>query len=739
MLAHAQLQEHGLSRLPTHTICHPCHFVVQQAASTRASWGTSSNKASRRVEQVPYTMDVAKQGNDASHSNHEPAIDCDLPVPKLRASPAQSLKQASSTAVAGVGAMVLPHKQAAAAAEHPKAVAASEERVHTQQLAMPCHSKLDYLSTQPLDVLRYIFEMVMSRCRNGAPMASSGQLQWREDVSASRVKHPCRGLLCCSKQLYSIFNSFRDSLHIQMKDLAAVSKLLSKLPHLSLLSINFPSHAKGHQLLSTLNSIHGILPTLAALILHYTKAPPPSIQVQASVGIVVLLWSTTLKFLELHNIDCGSLDFLHDLIAMRALKMHGTSPPLTRAHMMGCSRLVKVNFKGLEVCESNSLDLSLCPSLTDATCCYSGITTLLVSALSQLVSLNCSNNNLTVVDVSTCTALRHYKCTHNKLVVLDVTKNIVLEVLECSNNLMYSVNLMRCVMLHTFICIGCDTFDRPLRLSQCTSLQILHVSSQKISASDLGALASLSCIIIDNNPALTFGYFKLAQADCLTRMDLSGCSIKELKLSDCNTLKKIELKNNLELYLIGVSRCIALQSLIVYNCDVHILSVGACSALKILSCNSCPVESLDLSTCTRLQDLSCKDTGLATLDASFLSKTLVRLSCSGSIQLEGVCVAGCRKLVALDCSDCSALQELRCGGCVSWKFDQSHFKLSRFRHIEEDQLRDAGAFTVKRTVSVFMPWKKVLVMGSKYWPHTISGRDEPDAVKKDYEIRQRLG
>ncbi|MDR1953050.1 MAG: hypothetical protein LBQ21_00990 [Clostridiales Family XIII bacterium] len=82
------------------------------------------------------------------------------------------------------------------------------------------------------------------------------------------------------------------------------------------------------------------------------------------------------------------------------------------------------------------------------------LTSLDVSACTNLKYLDCGDNNLSSLDVSKNIALEHLDCENNNLIALDVSKNSKLVWLSCYNNRLTSLDVSNNLDLYGLICDG---------------------------------------------------------------------------------------------------------------------------------------------------------------------------------------------------------------------------------------------------------------------------------------------
>ncbi|MBQ6661192.1 MAG: InlB B-repeat-containing protein [Lachnospiraceae bacterium] len=101
------------------------------------------------------------------------------------------------------------------------------------------------------------------------------------------------------------------------------------------------------------------------------------------------------------------------------------------------------NLKVLDVseCSIRTLDVSKNTKLTKLVCTKNYIQTLDLGKNTALTHLDCSQNSIKTLDVSKLTKLEELTCYDNKLTTLDISKNTALKVVECSGNAISSLVL----------------------------------------------------------------------------------------------------------------------------------------------------------------------------------------------------------------------------------------------------------------------------------------------------------
>lgn len=173
---------------------------------------------------------------------------------------------------------------------------------------------------------------------------------------------------------------------------------------------------------------------------------------------------------------------------------------LTKELNFADKNLTVSSFEGIE--KFKNLEILICNNI--------GLTTLHVSALTELKELYCSENLLTSLNVSENTSLDFLYCGWNKLTELDVTKNDKLRTLGCHSNDISVLDVSKNVLLES---LGCsDNNLTTLNVTNNDKLWTLGCSGNNLSTLDLSAnvaLQDLYCygnklatLDITNNPNL---------------------------------------------------------------------------------------------------------------------------------------------------------------------------------------------------------------------------------------------
>ena len=315
------------------------------------------------------------------------------------------------------------------------------------------------------------------------------------------------------------------------------------------------------------------------------------------------LWSCTAML----TLDCSrcNLTFLdvRDLTALQALTCYSNN--LTTLYLTGCTALSYLRCsQNYNLAELTGVES--CTAMTDLDCDDCPITSLDVSAMTNLGSLNCASthlqtlkvtgkSNLTSLSVAFNEMLTELDCFQNQLTILDVSGCTALERLYCLNNQLTSLDVSDCIALADFDCEHNQLTN--LTLDYHPELYMFSCNLNQLSELDISGCPALLAIWCNSNQ--------------LTSLDLSACPDDLLSI-DCR-----------------------------FN-QISSLDVGRFTELYQLACSSNRISSLDVANHTALNDLWCEDNNLTSLDASGCS-SLQRLR-AGNNQLTSLNVSGCLSL-----------------------------------------------------------------------------------------------
>ncbi len=300
-----------------------------------------------------------------------------------------------------------------------------------------------------------------------------------------------------------------------------------------------------------------------------------------------------------------------------------------------------------------SIDVSAATNLIDLSCGNNLLTSIDVSKNKKLKYFSCSNNSLISIDVSANTQLLGLFCERNPLNTLDVRANTVLDDLHCSYNLLTSLDVSQNVQLTDLVCENNSLTS--LDVSHNPRLRGITSSNNPLGSLDVSTNTQLIELRCDNN--------------LLTSLDVSNNTL--LRIFDCysNSLTSLDVSNNT-----------LLEQLNCYENSLNSLDVSGHASLRDLYCYSNSLTSLDVSGNTWLLRLYCYENSLTSLDVS--TDTRLQVFCCNDNRFTSLDVSHNAQLKVLRCQnnyirDTSALEAwLATAGHESQVLPQSRFNIS---------------------------------------------------------------
>ena len=352
-------------------------------------------------------------------------------------------------------------------------------------------------------------------------------------------------------------------------------------------------------------------------------------------------------------------------------------------------------------------------SLTELYCSNNSLTSLDVSALSQLQILYCNNNLLNAINVSGLTNLLELWCFQNSLSSIDVSTNTNLQILSCESNFSLTGISFGSNVLQQLLCSNCnitgtldcgnkalstlDCSNNPsletllcknnsltfLNVSGCTGLKTLICDNNTLSNLDLSSNTLLEIFYCDNNQ---FGSGNLDVSSNLNLKELN-CrynSLTSLNVSSNSQLEALRASFNL-LSAIDVSNNPQLKDLRLVDNNLSTVDVSNNPNLDLLSTAINPIGSLDVSNLTNLRVLACYSNGLSTLNLSN-NPLLDTLYCYSN------------SFTSLDLSANNALIDLRCDTNSLTSLDVTNMPNLVVLHCNNNQI--TGALNVSQNTSL---------------------------------------
>ncbi|MGK4567188.1 leucine-rich repeat domain-containing protein [Flavobacterium sp. 3HN19-14] len=295
-------------------------------------------------------------------------------------------------------------------------------------------------------------------------------------------------------------------------------------------------------------------------------------------------------------------------------------------------------------------------NLNTLICSGNNITSLDVTALSNLITLNCSDNSsMNTLNVNGLANLQYLNCSYNHLSALNLSGLNNLTYLNTNQNFgILELNVSGLTHLETLNCDG--NYLSALDVSTLTNLEKLSCYGNQITVLDVSALTNL------------------------TELNCSQNQISVLNVSALTSLTKLFCPYN-TIAVLDVSNLVNLTSLQCHHNQISVLDVPALTNLIDLDCGPNMISNLDVAPLINLQSLGCSQNNLSTLNVSPLTN-LTSLYCTGNTfssldvstlsQLQTLYV-GNSQLTALNFGTISNIHFLNLTDYAATSIDLSHF------------------------------------------------------------------
>jgi len=309
--------------------------------------------------------------------------------------------------------------------------------------------------------------------------------------------------------------------------------------------------------------------------------------------------------------------------------------------------------------------------------------------LTNLEELSLSGNSLTSLNISTLKQLRKLFVEVNNLSSLDISKNTLLEELDVSNNKISSINTNnnnRLLKLDLS-----DNDISTINLSANKQLEELYVANNNLSTISIDGLENLIIFNADNNNIAGSGLslvenlnlvkFSISNNQLntfsfgatnvkLEEVDLSFNNLTNLAINGNNSLKTLNVSNN-QLTKLDISAFKFIETLIANDNKISLYNLKLSNSLKhIQLSNNMLSGRLDLSSYFNLENLYLLNNGLTTINLDSCKKIksldarnnkLTNLNLNNNINLESLFV-DYNNLVSLDVSAATNLKKIYAKG-----------------------------------------------------------------------------
>lgn len=273
-----------------------------------------------------------------------------------------------------------------------------------------------------------------------------------------------------------------------------------------------------------------------------------------------------------------------------------------------------------------SIDVSANTNLVTLICRTNQLTS--IAANTTLLALNASENNLSAIDLSSYTSLLTLYINNNSLSGLDVSSNVNLKNLECYNTTISELTLTNNTALETLKCHlnGMTSLDLSLNPNltsinalgnQLTSLNVKNGTNANIPSANFNVSQNpnLTCIQVDSEAWSTTNWTNVDATAAFNE----DCNATTFVPDDNFEQALIDLgydSGALDDYVptINISSVVGLS---VNNKNISDLTgIEGFTALSSFSCSDNSLTSLNLSANVALNTLYCRDNNLTTLDVS---------------------------------------------------------------------------------------------------------------------------
>lgn len=227
-------------------------------------------------------------------------------------------------------------------------------------------------------------------------------------------------------------------------------------------------------------------------------------------------------------------------------------------------------------------------------CRYNNLTSLSLSANTDLRTLDCSDNRLSSIDINSCTELSQLYCRRNNLTALNVMRNTKLAYIDCQENQLNHLNIRRNPGMRTVICFDNNPGFVVYMASSQTSVNV-SVGAIKDYTDIAGVVIPdvlFEDYLISNFDRNGDGSIDNTERDAVTDITCRGLNISSLE---------------------GIN---AFSNLLTLDCSGNKLtSLNLTSAkLTVVCCNDNRLSAINVSVCSALEWLYCPGNALIELD-----------------------------------------------------------------------------------------------------------------------------
>ncbi|MCL7763102.1 T9SS type A sorting domain-containing protein [Polaribacter sp. Z014] len=237
-----------------------------------------------------------------------------------------------------------------------------------------------------------------------------------------------------------------------------------------------------------------------------------------------------------------------------------------------------------------------------------------IEAFINLTSLTCSQNDLSSLDVSALTQLTYLDCSSNINPTGMATNSGISTLILPNNNI-----------LETLICK--ENYITSLDLSNKTALTHLDASSNYLASLNITNTPALENLNASYNYSLTS--LDLSNHANLTSLNAENCTLNNLNINNTPQLETLKCKQN-QLSVLNASSSAALKTLECYQNRIVSLDLTNNTNLITVSTSNNLLTNLQLPTTNTLTSLLCNTNKLPGLDTT-MATSLITLKCNSNL------------------------------------------------------------------------------------------------------------
>ncbi len=264
----------------------------------------------------------------------------------------------------------------------------------------------------------------------------------------------------------------------------------------------------------------------------------------------------------------------------------------------------------------NLIGLEYMSSLKNLLLSNLGLTTIDLSANTNLEFLDFPLNSLTNIDISKNTSLKHLSLTKNSLTSIDVSTNTSLKFLELNNNSVTYIDVSNNTSLTTLVLQENELQN--VDLTNNTKLSNIWIFYNSLTNIDLGNKPNLEVLLLDENSLTSID---LSNAPKISRLTVGFNSLTHIDLGDSSSYLRISLRDN-SLTSINLSNASSMNRLVLDGNSLTSIDISNSPSLNFLSLSGNNLTSLDISNNININYISIYNNPLLTCTQILSGQTI---------------------------------------------------------------------------------------------------------------------